>query len=84
MQPITVGAYNELITPVFEAQPRQWPNRESKKDMEEAREVSTEKGHIFAKTNNLTGFFETSAKTGSNISEMFYEIADQIVRDRPA
>jgi len=44
MQPITVGAYNELITPVFEAQPRQWPDRESKKDMEEAKPAESQQG----------------------------------------
>ena len=47
------------------------------------RVISTERGQALAEEYGLK-FFETSAKTGSNISEMFYEIADQIVRDRPS
>ena len=46
------------------------------------RVITTERGQALAEEYGLK-FFETSAKTGSNISEMFYEIADQIVRERP-
>ena len=47
------------------------------------RVISTEQGASLAQEFGLK-FFETSAKTGSNINEMFFEVADQIVRDRPA
>lgn len=47
------------------------------------RVISTEQGQALAQEYGLK-FFETSAKTGSNINEMFFEVADQIVRDRPA
>ena len=47
------------------------------------RVISTERGQQLAEEYGLK-FFETSAKTGSNINEMFFEVADQIVRDRPA
>ena len=45
--------------------------------------ISTEQGQALASEYGLK-FFETSAKTGNNINEMFFEVADQIVRDRPA
>jgi Ras-related protein Rab-8A len=45
--------------------------------------IPTERGQSLAAEYGLK-FFETSAKTGSNINEMFFEVADQIVRDRPA
>ena len=48
--------------------------------MQEAREVSTEKGHIFAKTNNLTGFFETSAKSGDNVENTFITAARSLFK----
>lgn len=47
------------------------------------RVISEERGQQLAEEYGLK-FFETSAKTGSNINEMFFEVADQIVRDRPA
>lgn len=47
------------------------------------RVISTEQGQALAQEYGLK-FFETSAKTGSNINEMFFEVADQIVRDRPS
>jgi len=47
------------------------------------RVISTERGQSLADEYGLK-FFETSAKTGSNINEMFFEVAEQIVRDRPS
>ena len=40
-------------------------------DNEEFRQVSTSRGADFAKRNKLDGFFETSAKTGSNVELVF-------------
>ena len=47
------------------------------------RVITQERGQALAEEFGLK-FFETSAKTGSNINEMFFEVADQIVKDRPA
>ena len=47
------------------------------------RVISSEQGQALADEHGLK-FFETSAKTGFNINEMFFEVASQIVRDRPA
>ena len=47
------------------------------------RVISTERGQGLAEEYGLK-FFETSAKTGNNINEMFFEVAEQIVRDRPS
>ena len=44
--------------------------------------ITTERGEALAAEFGLK-FFETSAKSGSNINEMFFEVADQIVKDRP-
>ena len=46
----------------------------NKLDLEDKREVTFEDGENFAKENNLL-FFETSAKNGNNINEIFLESA---------
>ena len=46
----------------------------NKIDLEDKREVTFEEGENFAKENNLL-FFETSAKNGNNINEIFLETA---------
>ena len=46
----------------------------NKIDLEDKREVTFEDGENFAKENNLL-FFETSAKNGNNINEIFLESA---------
>ena len=48
--------------------------------MEEAREVSTEKGQVFAQKNNLHGFFETSAKSGDNVENTFITAARSLFK----
>ncbi len=53
----------------------------NKTDLEN-RVISTEQGQALADQHGLA-FFETSAKTGSNINELFYFIAREIVKDRP-
>ena len=50
----------------------------NKTDLEEKREVSYEEGKNFAEENNLL-FFETSAKDGNNIQEIFLESATNLV-----
>ena len=49
----------------------------NKIDLEEQREVSFEEGNKFAKDNNML-FFETSAKNGDNIENIFYNSAEII------
>ena len=53
----------------------------NKTDLEN-RVISTEQGEQLAEQHGLA-FFETSAKTGSQINELFYHIARQIVKERP-
>jgi len=54
----------------------------NKTDLEN-RVITTEMGEQLAEQHGLA-FFETSAKSGSHINELFYHIARQIVKDRPA
>ena len=49
----------------------------NKSDLEEKREITFEEGEDMAKKNNLM-FFETSAKTGDNISRVFEDSAKEI------
>ena len=44
------------------------------------REVSEEDGKKFADKHNI-GFFETSAKTGKNVNEVFYYLVEEILKD---
>ena len=53
-----------------------------KLDLEDYREVETKDALIFAKENELK-FFETSAKSGTNIEYMFTQIARMIYEDPP-
>ena len=50
----------------------------NKLDLEDKREVSYEEGKNFADENNLL-FFETSAKEGNNIQEIFFQSATNIL-----
>lgn len=49
------------------------------RDLEEKREVERIEGERFADANSLY-FFETSAKTARNISEVFEELAKNLYR----
>ena len=51
----------------------------NKLDLEESREVSHEEGEKFAKEHNYN-FYETSAKTGKNVKEAFFDIFEQLYK----
>ena len=51
----------------------------NKSDLEAIREVSLEEGKNKAKNYNC-GFMEVSAKTKSNLNEMFYEMINRLDR----
>ena len=51
----------------------------NKVDLENRREVSYEEGSIYAQKNGML-FFETSAKTGKNIEEIFIKSSNEIAK----
>ena len=51
----------------------------NKSDLEEQREVTYEEGKELADQNGIY-FYETSAKNGQNVEEVFYNSADEIAR----
>ena len=53
----------------------------NKKDLENERKVSYEEGQSVAKEYGFQQFFETSAKTGENIKEMFLKISNILYKD---
>mmetsp|Transcript_37834 Transcript_37834/g.45613 ORF Transcript_37834/g.45613 Transcript_37834/m.45613 type:complete len:200 (+) Transcript_37834:358-957(+) len=54
----------------------------NKADKAEERKVSVEEGETYAEENGLF-FMETSAKTASNVNELFYEIARKLPKAAP-
>jgi Ras-related protein Rab-2A len=50
----------------------------NKADLQEKRQVSREEAETFAHENNFQ-YFETSAKSGDNIEELFLSIANQVL-----
>ena len=52
----------------------------NKCDLEGSRAVSTEEGKMYAEKNKIK-FFETSAKDGTNINEVFEYIANEIYKE---
>ena len=51
----------------------------NKKDLEDKRQVSTDEGKELAEKYGLL-FYETSAKTGENVNELFNDSADEIAK----
>ncbi|XP_066374459.1 ras-related protein RHN1-like [Miscanthus floridulus] len=54
----------------------------NKVDLQERRQVGTQEAMDYAEANGLF-FTETSAKTAQNVSELFYELAERLVKLRP-
>ena len=52
----------------------------NKCDLEEKRQVNKNEGENFAKTYNID-FYETSAKDGINVDEVFQTLANEIMKD---
>ena len=52
----------------------------NKKDLEDKRQISYDEGEEFARKNNML-FFETSAKTGENIENVFLTSAQKIAEN---
>ena len=53
----------------------------NKVDLEDYREISKEKGELYAKNNNIVKFYESSAKKGINVQSTFVEIAYILYKD---
>ena len=51
----------------------------NKTDFIESIEVSKRQGEIFAEQNNVEVFFETSAKDGTGIKELFNHVAAEVL-----
>ncbi|XP_038971622.1 ras-related protein Rab5A-like isoform X1 [Phoenix dactylifera] len=54
----------------------------NKADLLEARQVSAEEAQTYAQENGLF-FMETSAKTASNVNDIFYQIAKRLLQSHP-
>ncbi|XP_044959399.1 ras-related protein RHN1-like isoform X1 [Hordeum vulgare subsp. vulgare] len=55
----------------------------NKVDLEKKRKVGTQEALEYAERNGLF-FLETSAKTAQNVGELFYELAERLVKVRPS
>ena len=51
----------------------------NKTDLYESIEVSKRQGELFAEEHNVDGFFETSAKEGTGVKELFNHVAGQVI-----